>query len=89
MPTFEIPSRYSVPAGGKREFEVSGASVRECVAELEAQYPGIQELIIDRKGEMKLFVRVFVDGELLPRDALDSEITNEATVTVVAAAAGG
>ena len=89
MPTFEIPSRYSVPTGGKREFEVSGASVRECVADLEAQHPGIQQLIIDRKGEMKLFVRVFVDGELLPRDALDSEIASDASVTVVAAAAGG
>jgi molybdopterin synthase sulfur carrier subunit len=89
MPTVEIPSRYSVPTGGARNFELAGASVRECVAELEAQHPGIQELIIDRKGEMKLFVRIFVDGELLPRDALDAELPSEAAITVVAAAAGG
>ena len=89
MPTVEIPSRYSVPSGGKRNFEVAGASVRECVAEVEAQHPGIQELILDRKGEMKLFVRIFVDGELLPRDALDTTLPPQALITVVAAAAGG
>ncbi len=89
MPSFEIPSRYSVPAGGKRNFEVTGRSVRECVAELEARHPGVGELILDAKGEMRRFVRIFVDGELLPRDGIDTEVSATATITVVAAAAGG
>jgi molybdopterin synthase sulfur carrier subunit len=89
MPTFEIPSRYSVPTAGERNFEVAGTSVRECIAELEARHPGIQELILNRKGEIKLFVRIFVDAELLPRDGLDTEISPTSAITAVAAAAGG
>ncbi len=89
MPSFEIPSRYSLPSGGVRNFEVEGRNVRECVAELDAQHPGLGELIIDAKGEMKRFVRIFVDGELLPRDGLETKVSATATITVVAAAAGG
>ena len=89
MPSVEIPSRYSVPSGGKRHFDVEGRSVRECVAQVEALHPGIGELILDAKGEMKRFVRIFVDGELLPRGDLDTELSATATITVVAAAAGG
>ncbi len=89
MPSFEIPSRYSLPSGGVRNFEVEGRNVRECVAKLDEQHPGLGELIIDAKGEMKRFVRIFVDGELLPRDSLDTELAATVTITVVAAAAGG
>ena len=89
MPCFEIPSRYSLPSGGVRNFELESRNVRECVAELDAQHPGLGELILDAKGEMKRFVRIFVDGELLPRDALDTELAATVTITVVAAAAGG
>ena len=89
MPSFEIPSRYAVPTGGERNFQVEGRSVRECIAELEARYVGIQPMLLNRKGEIKLFVRFFVDGELLPRDGLDTEISPTATITAVAAAAGG
>ena len=89
MPSVEIPSRYSVPTAGQRHFDVEGSSVRACIAELEARHPGTQELIIDAKGKMKLFVRIFVDGELLPRDALDQEVEPTASITVVASAAGG
>lgn len=89
MPSFEIPSRYSVPSGGRRNFEVESRNVRECVAELDTQHPGLGELIIDAKGEMKRFVSIFVDGERLPRDGLDTELSEAATITVVAAAAGG
>jgi hypothetical protein len=89
MPSFEIPSRYSVPTAGERNFEIEGTSVRECIANLEVQHPGIQELLLNRKGEIKLFVRFFVDGELLPRDGLDTEVLPTAAITAVAAAAGG
>ena len=89
MPSFEIPRRYSVPTGGERNFELESRSVRECVAELELQHPGIGACIIDAKGEMKLFVRIFVDGVLLPRDGLDTELSATASITAVAAAAGG
>ena len=41
MPSFEIPRRYSVPTGGKLNFDVEGRSVRECVAELEKHHPGV------------------------------------------------
>ena len=89
MPSFEIPRRYSVPTGGKLKFDVEGRSVRACVAELEKQHPGVGACIIDAKGEMKLFVRIFVDGVLLPRDGLDTELSPTAKITAVAAAAGG
>ncbi len=56
---------------------------------MENRFPGFQELILDGRGNQRRFVRLFLNGEALERDALDSAIEQGDTVTIMASAAGG
>ena len=89
MPILEVPSRYRVPTRGESRIDVKGGTVRECVVEAEKRFPGFQELILDAEGKQKRFVRFFVNGDALDRDALDRPLAQEDTVTIMASAAGG
>ena len=89
MPRVQVPSRYRVPTKGEAIIEVDGHTVRACIEEVEVRYPGFRKLIIDSKGELNRFVTLFINGEGLPRDALDTRLASEDSVEIVAAAAGG
>ena len=70
MPQVEVPSRYRVPTRGEARIEVDAGTVRACIEAVEAKYPGFGELIIDSRGELQRFVRLFLNGDELPRDAV-------------------
>jgi len=89
MPQVEVPSRYRVPTKGQGMIQVEAETVRGCIEAVEAQYPGFQELIIDSKGGMHRFVRLFLNGDELERDALDRAVGPDDHIAILAAAAGG
>jgi molybdopterin converting factor small subunit len=89
MPTIEVPSRYRVPIKGQASIRIEGHTVRECVAAVDVEYPGFQELVIDSKGKLNRFVSLCKNGDSMARDALDDALANEDTITILAAAAGG
>ncbi len=89
MPQVHVPSRYRVPTKGEGCIEVDANTVRGCIEAVEARYPGFQELILNAKGELHLFAKLFLNGELLDRDALDTEVSGDDDVAVLAPAAGG
>ena len=89
MPVVEVPSRYRVPTRGQARVDVAGNTIRECIAEVERRFPGFQELILDKEGRQRRFVRLFLNGDALERNALDSELEREDTITIMASAAGG
>ena len=89
MPVIEVPSRYRIPTRGESRIEVDDGTVRECIEAVEFRYPGFQELVIDSAGELNRYVQLFVNGDELPRDALDTQVSGTDCVAVLAAAAGG
>ena len=89
MPLIEVPRRYRLPTSGLAQIPVSGATVRACLEFAEAEHPGFGELVLDGDGDLRRFVTLFVNGELLRRDGLDQPVDAADTITVVAAAAGG
>jgi molybdopterin converting factor small subunit len=89
LPQVEVPSRYRVPTKVEATIQVDADTVRGCIEAVEARFPGFQELIIDSKGETHRFVRLFVNGDELERDALDRAVDPDDRVVVLAAAAGG
>ncbi len=89
MPKIEIPARYRVPTGGEATISIEGDTVRACLEAAEAKYPGFGELVLDANGGLSRFVKLFVNGEQLERDALDSPVVSTDTISVLAAAAGG
>ena len=63
--------------------------MRACIENAEAKYPGFGELVLGADGELRRFVKLFVNGSALGRDALDSPVGSGDTISVLAAAAGG
>ena len=89
MPQVHIPSTYRVPTKGEGRVEVQAGTVRACIEAVEALYPGFQELILNAKGELHLFSKLFLNGELLDQNALDTPVSGDDIIAVLAPAAGG
>jgi len=89
MTQIEVPARYRVPTGGKATISAEGDTVRSCIEDADAKYPGFGELVLDSKGELRRFVKLFVNGDELARHALDSPVSSTDTISVLTAAAGG
>ncbi len=89
MPQVEVPSRYRIPTKGEARIEVHGDTVRHCIEAVEVRYPGFQELILDPKGDLRRFVRLLVNDDVIARDALDAPISGDDCIAILVAAAGG
>jgi len=91
VPKVEIPPRYRGPTNGIRSLEVEGETVRTCIDAVEAQFPGFGELIFDTDGNIRRYVRLFLNGDALAlaQDAVDKPIASSDCVQILACAAGG
>jgi molybdopterin synthase sulfur carrier subunit len=43
--------------------EINAATIGEALVELQTRFPGIQERLVDEKGEVRRFVNVYVNEE--------------------------
>jgi len=89
VPKVDVPPRYRGPTGGLGLIQVDADTVRSCIEAVEVRHPGFRELILDRDGNLRRFVRLFVNGEALDRDAIDTPVADSDQIQVLAAAAGG
>ena len=89
MPQIEVPRRYRLPTGGRAKIDVAGETVRACIEAAEAEYPGFGELVLEASGELRAFVSVFLNGEKLSANALDTRVSEDDTIALLTAAAGG
>ncbi|MAI26239.1 MAG: MoaD/ThiS family protein [Myxococcota bacterium] len=85
----EVPPRYRGVTRGTKKVEVEASSVLASLAAVEAQYPGFHELVLDPKGQVRRFVRLFLNGDELPREDFDRSIEASDVLSVVTGAAGG
>ena len=72
------PTRLQHNTGGQKQIQVEGTNVRQIIANLDAQYPGIEEYLC-RDGDIAPGLAVIVDGDASPLGILtrvqeDSEI---------------
>ena len=90
MATVRIPTPLRKLTLGKEEVSASGANVRELVADLEQQFPGIKDRICDAEGAVRRFVNIFVrDEDIRFLQNLDTPIKDSDEVSIVPAIAGG
>ena len=76
-------------AGGAREVEASGATVRELLEDLASGVPALGEKVYDG-SEIRPYVNVYVDGEdVRTSGGLDAPVRDDATVVLLPAMAGG
>ncbi|MGH3048624.1 MAG: MoaD/ThiS family protein [Gaiellaceae bacterium] len=76
-------------AGGAREVEATGATLRELLDDLAARMPALGSRVYD-SGKIQPFVNVYVDGEdSRTRAGLDTPVRESSTVILLPAMAGG
>jgi sulfur-carrier protein len=89
MSTVRVPPVLRDEAGGSREVEASGATVREVLQDLSLRVPALGEKVYDGT-EIRPYVNVYVDGEdVRTTGGLDAPVRDGATVVLLPAMAGG
>jgi molybdopterin converting factor small subunit len=89
MSTVRIPPVLRQEAGGAREVEASGATLRELLEDLSVRMPQLGNRVYE-DGAIQPFVNVYVDGEdVRTRNGLDTPVRDLSTVILLPAMAGG
>lgn len=72
------------------EVTAEGDTLKAVLADLEANYPGIQARILDDSGKVRRFVNVYVgDEDVRFADGLDTVVADGSQVSIIPAVAGG
>ena len=89
MAKVRIPPVLRTEAGGQREVEAAGGTVRELLQGLSARLPQLGSKIYDGE-KIAPFVNVYLDGEdVRTLDGVDTPVADGATVILLPAMAGG
>jgi molybdopterin converting factor small subunit len=89
MATVRIPPVLRAEAGGSREVQAAGATVRELLDDLRANLPALGDKIYDGE-QIKPFVNVYLDGEdVRTLDGVDTAVKDGSTLILLPAMAGG
>jgi sulfur-carrier protein len=89
MSVVRIPPVLRTEAGGEREVEASGDTLRELLEDLSSRLPALGARVY-AEGAIRSFVNVYVDGEdVRTRDGLDTPVRDSSTVILLPAMAGG
>jgi sulfur-carrier protein len=85
-----IPQPLRSLTGEKTSVEATGTSLNELIGDLETNYPGVKERILDESGQIRRFVNVYINGDDVRfAEGLQSPLKDGDEVSIVPAVAGG
>ena len=89
MTLVRVPPVLRPEAGGVREVDAAGSTVRELLEDLSVRLPSLGKRIYDGE-QIRPFVNVYVDGEdVRTLGGLDVPVRDDSTVVLLPAMAGG
>jgi molybdopterin converting factor small subunit len=84
-----IPPILRPEAGGNRQVDAEGGTVREVLENLVGTYPSLRERVFEG-DDLPQFLNVFIDqDDIRLLDGLDTAVPSGATVILLPAVAGG
>ena len=87
--TVRIPTPLRTLTAGNDEVKATGATVAAAIDDLEKNYPGIKDRLLDEKG-VRRFVNIYVGEEDIRfLEGLKTELKGGEQITIVPAIAGG
>lgn len=87
-----IPTILRTHTGGEKRVDASGDTLQAVIADLESNYSGISERLIDsaNAGKLHRFVNIYVnDEDVRFSGGLETVISDGDSVTILPAVAGG
>jgi sulfur-carrier protein len=90
MPIVRIPTPLRQMTKGTAEVKAAGDTVDGIVADLERQFPGLKDRLVDESGELRRFINIYVNEEDIRfLDGKKTAIKETDVVSIVPAIAGG
>ncbi len=85
-----IPTPLRRMTNGKDKVEIEASKLSELVENLETQFPGVKERLVDESGDLRYFVNIYLNGEDVRfLQGLDTDTKSGDEVSIVPAVAGG
>ena len=86
----QIPSQLRPLAGGAAELALDADDVGALIEALGAKHTGLRERLLEPSGEVRRFVRIFVNEEDIRfLEDVKTKLSDGDTVAIVPAIAGG
>jgi sulfur-carrier protein len=88
--TVRIPTPLRAVTKGTADVQAKGDTVEDVIGDLERQFPGLRERLVDDAGELRRFINIYVNQEDIR--FLDNKATmlkDGDEVAIVPAIAGG
>jgi molybdopterin synthase sulfur carrier subunit len=88
--TVRIPTPLRSVTKGNADVQAKGDTVEDLIADLERQFPGLRERLVDESGELRRFVNIYVNQEDIRfMDNRATVLKDGDEVAIVPAIAGG
>lgn len=85
-----IPTPLRKITQGKDEVDAEGANVKEVLADLEKNYPGLKERICEDDGSLRRFVNLYLnDEDIRFKDNMETALADGDELSIIPAIAGG
>lgn len=85
-----IPTPLRSVTKGAAEVEANGDTVADLIADLDRQYPGLKDRLLDETGALRRFINVYVnDEDIRFLDGVGTTVKAGDQVSIVPAIAGG
>ncbi|KAA1280136.1 MAG: MoaD/ThiS family protein [SAR202 cluster bacterium] len=85
-----IPTPLRKMTNGQDKVEVTESILSVMIDNLESEYPGFKERLIDENGELRYFVNIYLNGEDVRfLSGLSTDTKEGDEISIVPAVAGG
>ena len=90
MTTVYIPTPLRRLAAGQSKVQIEAQDISGLIQQLEADYPGFAERVLDDQGNVKRFIQIFRnDDEIRTLQGMETSLSEGDRVSIVPAMAGG
>jgi len=85
-----IPTPLRRMTNGKDKVEVESTVLGDLVEQLNGEFPGFKDRLVDEEGELRYFVNIYLNGEDVRfMDGLNTSTSDGDEISIVPAVAGG
>ena len=85
----KITPAFSRFTKNQRSAEVTGSTVGECLDHLVAQFPGLKQVLFDKRGKLHRYLDVYVNGVSAYPEELAKPVKDGDKLHIVMVIAGG
>ena len=88
--TVRIPTPLRALAKGNADVQAKGDTIEDVIGDLERQFPGLRERLVDESGELRRFINIYVNQEDIRfLDNKATRLKDGDELAIVPAIAGG